>query len=159
MTNLITGPAGKIMEDRRRQCNVHQDGVCAMHNVEVQRQNTTDEKLGVIPGLQRSIAYMLGYAVLASLVLIGAFYYTQEGRAESIQRDLKLREAIVSVDKKTEKKIEKLTEQVQKLTTAMVKNETRHDALLSKVESMMEYMKLLIRTNHPGPDIADSGGK
>ncbi len=139
----------EVFVDRRRSCNVHNDGVCAMHNVEVQRQDSTDKTLNTIPGLQRSIAYMLGYAVLASLVLVGAFYYTQETRAESSKRDMQLRAAIVSVDKKTERKIDKLTEQVSALTTAMVKNEARHEALIERVGSMMDYMTLLIQTKHP----------
>ena len=140
------------------QCNIHKDGVCAMHNVEVERRTNTDRKTDVLPGIIAKINYMFGYAALASLVLIGAFYYTQETRAEAIDRDLKLREAIVMVDSKTEIKLRQLTVEVKKLTIAMIKNETRHEALIEKVESMMDYMTLLIRTKHPETEVPDPRG-
>lgn len=148
------------MSGEDRTCNVHETGVCAMHQVEVERRKNDNENLrklmDLIPKMLTRINTMVGYSLLATLLIVGGFYYSSEIKADSHEADSKIRSSIDKHEVGTDRRINQLTTQVTELTVAMARSEEKHTALMTQMSNVMLYMKAILGSGDNGnKDIKD----
>lgn len=118
-------------------------GVCALHGVEVERRKNVSETIsrmvGAVESLNSNVGnlsgfknMMIGVSFLGLLVLSGSYYFTAD-----VKRDISVKQEATAV------KLEIVTAQVANIATAVAVSEARHNAVLSQLEALNQYMKTI----------------
>lgn len=135
-------------KNERVECHMSDTGVCAVHNVEVERRENMKELVKHIPKIMSAINRMLGFSLLLIFIIGGAFAYTRDTGANSRERDAKL-----------EAKVNTLAEQVAVLSNAVSASNERNNAFVSQMqdlkvqlETMNLYLKDIVLHYHGQPD-------
>lgn len=104
------------------ECNVTEDGVCALHNVEVERRKNQQVQVDKIPTLVKLVYTILGTNALMTTMLIGSYVYTHDVKMSAELRD----NAII-------KKLETMTSEVSDMNLALARHEGEYRGLLQQM--------------------------
>jgi len=62
----------------RRKCNIQEDGLCHIHDVEVEKREQLEKLALNIPKLLTAVNRLIGWSVLMTILVIGSYAYTQQ---------------------------------------------------------------------------------
>ena len=129
--------------DRRESCL--DTGVCAMHQIEVERR----KPLKYIPELLTFMNRMKGWAFVITIMIVGSYGYTTISKGETkgdIERSkAEIKQDLNKVEKELKTEMKELTVNVNKLTISVTRNEERHKSLLEQLERQNEIMMDLLK--------------
>lgn len=124
-------------EGRLSTCDFNQTGVCAFHNVEVERRRNSDEMVKNIPKLLTITNRLLATVALIMTIIGASFLYTRDTGVDSVNRDVVL-----------ENKLSSVIAQVSSLSTAVRVSEAKHEALVSQLATLNGNLSSLIVSMH-----------
>ena len=110
-------------------CTFGEDGQCALHGVEVERRKNMQELTDNIPKILTWQNRIVGWSILVTMFIIGAYMYTKE-----VQADMKAQYASSVVAASNDMK--KISDQVSSLATGQARTEERYEALLRSITDM-----------------------
>jgi len=131
---------------------VHQDGVCIMHDVEIERRRQADktiDKIAVfvehkIPALITRVNIMVGYSLLASLLIVGSFYYTSESKMEARESIAHVADDVMSHRESTDAQIRAMADQLTMLTVTVTRTEEKQLSLVRELKTLNGYLDILV---------------
>lgn len=133
------------MSEERIKCNVNETGVCALHNVEIERRKGEKEAIeksikaletavstlsNMIPKISRSFYVIIATATLMLIMVTGSYVYTRDAIINSINRDNSL-----------QKKIETLTDKFNLILIENARTEGAQHTLLNEIKDFSKLMK------------------
>lgn len=133
------------MEQEPERCDVSRTGVCAMHDVTVERRRGEQEAVNksirsiektvteldkIVKSLVKNFYIFLGTTALISAIIIASFVYTRDTGEASKQRD-----AILSSNQET------ISQQVSTLAVNMARTEGMQSALISELREFTKTLK------------------
>lgn len=135
------------LDDRRgaSECDFHQSGVCALHGESFERIGGTHkaydksirgleramrEMADKLPGITRATYALITVASLVGVIITGAFIYTRDTGAQSVERDNQItaQQAV-------------LTAQIRELAISSAKNEGLQTALLKEMREFTSAVR------------------
>jgi hypothetical protein len=134
-------------------CQVHKNGVCAMHGVEIERRRTADKTIDKIanfveveiPSLIKKVNLMIGYSVLASILIIGSYYYTRETKIDYRIGLEHLSDDVKSHRSRTDSHITTMASQLTELTVAVTRTEEKQESLVRELKTLNGYLEILVK--------------
>jgi arginine utilization protein RocB len=115
-------------------CDIEKTGVCAFHNVEVERRKNMNELVQSIPKLLTAMNRTIGVLTFVGLVIAASFIYTRDTDQSAINRDQLL-----------EQRISDIAAQVSRLSTAVQVSEAKQAALVLQLTQLNEHLRIVIK--------------
>ena len=127
---------GEVTEHKVDRCSYAEDGMCALHGVEVERRKNMEVLVENIPKILTWQNRIVGWSLLVTIFVAGAFAYISE-----VKQDMKVQYAEGIGSTATEIKI--LGKQFEQLATGQARTEERYEALLRSVTEMNNSINTL----------------
>jgi hypothetical protein len=130
-----------------------------MHDVEIERRRQADktiDKIAVfvehkIPALITRVNIMVGYSLLASLLIVGSFYYTSESKRETRENIAHVSEDAIFHQSNTDAQISAMAGQLSKLTVTVTRTEEKQLALVRELKTLNGYLEILVQEKIQNP--------
>lgn len=104
-------------------CNVEETGVCALHNIEVERRKNTEKVIEAIPGLVKFMHLTIGGLIVISViglaVVSGFAWYVNKTTSSTYKKVEEQAQAQKEHEDKYSKKFERTTREVSELASKM----------------------------------------
>lgn len=129
----------KVQEERCSVdgCKMEETGVCALHDVEVERRQNMKDSVDRIPYIMTKLNMILGTSFLIGVLIVGSFTYTTITKND-------LRQDMTMMETKTTKNIEfmrdtvlNLTSSVSNLKTMQLENIKNSDKLNASLQQLI----------------------
>ncbi|BDD88688.1 hypothetical protein [Desulfofustis limnaeus] len=134
MAERVTGAGPRSCEMERLSCDIEKTGVCAFHNVEVERRKNMNELVKSIPKLLTAMNRTIGVLTFIGIVIAGSFVYTRDTDRSAINRDQLL-----------EQRISEIANQVSRLSVAVQVSEAKQAALVQQLTQLNEHLRIVIK--------------
>lgn len=116
-----------------KECKIAEDGVCALHGIEVERRKQTAKMVDNIPGILTNMNRIIGYSVLVSLVVVGGFVYIRDVK-QAVDYSHEMHKSDMAL----------ITAQIGALTTTAARSEEKYVAMLRELENLNGQIRVLI---------------
>jgi len=118
-----------MIEHEDGKCTFGEDGQCALHGIEVERRKNMQVLTDNIPKMLTWQNRIVGWSILVTLSIGGAYVYTKE-----VRDDMKAQYAASVITASSDMK--RVSDQVSALATGQARIEERYDALLRSITDM-----------------------
>ena len=118
-----------MSEHEGEKCTFGEDGQCALHGIEVERRKNMQVLTDNIPKILTWQNRIVGWSVLITVFVGGAYVYTRE-----VRDDMKTQYAASIVSASNDMK--KISDQVSALATGQARTEERYESLLRSITDM-----------------------
>jgi hypothetical protein len=119
-----------------KECKIAEDGVCALHGIEVERRKQTAQMVENIPGILTNMNRIIGYSVLVSLIIVGGFVYIRDVK-QAVDYSHEMHKSDMAL----------VTAQISTLTTTAARSEEKYVAMLRELENLNGQIRVLISSN------------
>jgi len=133
-------------------CTFGEDGQCALHGVEVERRKNMQELTDNIPKMLTWQNRIVGWSILVTLSIGGAYIYTRE-----VRDDMKAQYAASIGTAAAD--VKKISDQVSALATGQARTEERYEALLRSITDMNANISTLTYLQLKERDMAEESKK
>lgn len=116
-----------------KECKIAEDGVCALHGIEVERRKQTAQMVENIPGILTNMNRIIGYSVLVSLIIVGGFVYIRDVK-QAVDYSHEMHKSDMAL----------ITAQIGALTTTAARSEEKYVAMLRELENLNGQIRVLI---------------
>jgi hypothetical protein len=138
--------------ESENRCDVLENGICVLHNVEVERRKSEISGItssitalkeavaglnDIIKGIQKTVYGFIGTTIFIAMVITGSFIYTREVGDRSDTQNTALQEGQRD-----------LTRQVAQLAVNIARNEGMQGALITEIREFTRIMKERDRDNN-----------
>ena len=123
-------------EQHVAKCSYGEDGMCALHGVEVERRKGMEALTDNIPKMLSWQNRIVGWSLLVTVFVIGAYAYTNQ-----IKNEMKVQYAEGIGSTATEIKI--MTKQLEQLSNGQARTEERYASLLRSITELSSSVNTL----------------
>jgi len=123
-------------EQHVAKCSYGEDGMCALHGVEVERRKGMEALTSNIPKMLSWQNRILGWSMLVTAFMLGNYAYTNQ-----IKNEMKLEYA--SGIGSTSAEIKIMTKQLEQLATGQARTEERYASLLRSITELNSSVNTL----------------
>jgi hypothetical protein len=113
------------LEKERIHASCLDSGYCEAHGVEIERRKGLEAMASQIPRILTAVNKMIGFSVLATVIILGGFAYTRDVSSRS-----------ETADKEFQAKLEKVSYQISELVKSVAITEARHDSLVDQLKEL-----------------------
>lgn len=126
-------------------CTFPDSGVCAMHNIEVERRKDMKEVLDTVPMINKKVSWILGVLSIIGVLVGGNYLYTtsikQDLRGDQLQAEKRSNAA----DGALSEKIRSLTEVTGNLASGMASQRTALNYQLREFTRLNDSLEAILK--------------
>lgn len=129
-------------------CEVMESGVCALHNVEVERRKNMSELVNNIPQMLTKLNKLIGIMTYFGIALSASFVFAAGAFIYTWTTSKQIEEISFSIKDKTDQKIDRLTDEVNRVVRVASLNEFKYSTVVQELEKLNKNVKEMIITYH-----------
>lgn len=115
-------------------CQINKDGVCALHNIEVERREGMKELVEKIPDIMTTINRLVGLSSLFLFVVAGSFTYTYISKIE-------LEKEIALGLKDRNQQVDNMLDSINRLTMVVGRNESQAKNTMDRIDRLSKTLE------------------